>query len=1207
MKNRKCDKNCNAISNTRILFGMITAVILLALFAVQAEALTYTVNPVKDSYVSSAMPNTNYGTQTQLKVRSNLLYPRRALLQFADMPTVPPQYQINSATLRIYVESAPWGARTYNAERITSDWSETLVNWKNQPPTAGVSASSLVTPGWVEFDVTDDVKGFYSGAYTNKGWTIKDSTESGVLAIFTQEATISSRESSDPLLRPQLTINYCVDFDGDGYFAEEAGCQAPFDCNDHDAAIYPNAPENCNNVDDNCDGTIDEGIVEMQNCGTDVGACEYGHKEKTCTAGVWSSWSECTGGIIPTPEICDNLDNDCDGTTDEELAESYYTGPEGTQGVGICKAGTHACLDGNWSVIIIPQILPTAEICNNIDDNCDGTIDNGLIDNGLVQSCYEGPAGTEGVGICKAGTRTCSEGAWGECEGQMLPKQEICENGIDENCNGRDEPCFDATCIATNIPDTVANGSKFNASVTMRNDGEDAWTQFYAYKLGSQTPQDNTLWGKSRVEIASGVTVAQGQEYTFNFELTAPSNPGTYPCDWKMLQEYVRWFGETCHKNINVAYNCVDNDQDGYNATSPSCPGGNDCDDSNALINPGMKEDCLTPYDDNCNGNLNDRNALNCINYYYDADNDTFGNATSRCYCKPTGKYIALTDGDCNDNNAAINPGMTEICYNGIDDNCDGLYDAENAIGCFNFSKDVDADTYGANDFKCYCYAHNPYNASINGDCNDTNAAVNPAATESCNGIDDNCDGTIDEEGAIGSTRYFYDNDQDNYGKATDSKLLCSPIGKYTTTDNTDCNDENAAIYPGAAEKCNEIDDDCDLEVDEGCPLRDAECAGMSVPNGMLNSGTSSVSVTMKNKGKANWTYAANFRLGSVGDDATWGITRADIAADATVYTGSNYTFAFDITAPGATGSKTFEWKMLKEGVEWFGQSCKKNISIVDMPDVNYSVSPAIPDGNDSWYKTKPKITLSVNSSYNPTAKAYYNWNHGTELMLSPGAEITAPEGTNTLYFYGKDSYGNIGPVYSLVFKVDSQSPRISAVQPTGGTTIGNSMPHIGAYYNEYGSSGIDKVNSFLEIDDENVNGVSFSTYFMDYYPPPPSPLSDGLHNLTLGVADKAGNMAIKKWSFTVDTTGPTITIFNPVNSGDYTTTTLLLNITTGEQVASIEKSLNNGRYSQLCRYCSSYVGSMGFARGMNVLKIRATDMVGNANESIIAFTITTP
>ncbi|MBK6363887.1 MAG: putative metal-binding motif-containing protein [Saprospiraceae bacterium] len=99
-----------------------------------------------------------------------------------------------------------------------------------------------------------------------------------------------------------------------------------------------------------------------------------------------------------------------------------------------------------------------------------------------------------------------------------------------------------------------------------------------------------------------------------------------------------------------------------------------------------------------------------------------------------------------------------------------------------------------------------------NTDCNDNNVLINPGATEICNGLDDDCDGGVDE--GVQNT-YYADADNDSYGDATVTTMACSPPSGYVT-DNTDCNDNNVLVNPGATEICNGLDDDCDGGVDEG-------------------------------------------------------------------------------------------------------------------------------------------------------------------------------------------------------------------------------------------------------------------------------------------------------------------------------------------------------------------------------------------------------
>jgi hypothetical protein len=104
----------------------------------------------------------------------------------------------------------------------------------------------------------------------------------------------------------------CPDFDNDGYTDSACG---GLDCDDGDAAINPDATEVCDNVDNNCDSSVDESLT--QSCGSDVGACQSGLE--TCTAGTWGS---CVGNVGPSAEACDNVDNNCDGSVDESLVQS---------------------------------------------------------------------------------------------------------------------------------------------------------------------------------------------------------------------------------------------------------------------------------------------------------------------------------------------------------------------------------------------------------------------------------------------------------------------------------------------------------------------------------------------------------------------------------------------------------------------------------------------------------------------------------------------------------------------------------------------------------------------------------------------------------------------------------------------------------------------------------------------------------------------
>ena len=120
-------------------------------------------------------------------------------------------------------------------------------------------------------------------------------------------------------------------------------------------------------------------------------------------------------------------------------------------------------------------------------------------------------------------------------------------------------------------------------------------------------------------------------------------------------------------------------------------------------------------------------------------------------------------------------------------------------------------------------------------DCDDTDPAVNPGAIERCNGVDEDCDGDIDEE-ASDAAPWFADTDADGFGDPNTTTTACAAPSGYVG-DNTDCNDSQSAVSPNAVELCNEIDDNCDGDVDEdGGPIlwyADTDADGFGDPNAL--------------------------------------------------------------------------------------------------------------------------------------------------------------------------------------------------------------------------------------------------------------------------------------------------------------------------------------------------------------------------------------
>ncbi len=214
------------------------------------------------------------------------------------------------------------------------------------------------------------------------------------------------------------------DFDGDGY---GDGCPLGPDCDDAYVDVNPGAAERCDGRDNDCDNAIDEDFDLDSPCTVGLGAC-IRPGVVACSGSGFGDCVASTPEMEPTPELCNGVDDDCDGIVDEQTADAG-----GDCDAGVCGIGVTVCTGGALSCQ--PANAVGAEECNGLDDDCDGQVDESPDGSALARACYFGPPGTAGIGLCAEGLETCSQGLFQGCSGQILPGAETC-NGDDDDCDG---------------------------------------------------------------------------------------------------------------------------------------------------------------------------------------------------------------------------------------------------------------------------------------------------------------------------------------------------------------------------------------------------------------------------------------------------------------------------------------------------------------------------------------------------------------------------------------------------------------------------------------------------------------------------------------------------------------------------------------------------------------------------------------------------
>ena len=420
---------------------------------------------------------------------------------------------------------------------------------------------------------------------------------------------------------------------------------------------------------------------------------------------------------------------------------------------------------------------------------------------------------------------------------------EICGDGIDQDCNGSDLSC-----------DVDADGDGFSVAQGDCDDSDPNKFPGQIWYADCDADGYYSVTGSVSCDVPSGassgcadLTVPDGGyshtsggdcndedpsiypgapevcdnkdndcDGLYDEELIAPQNPNQQGVCAGSIQICIDgvWYDDYSsilnYEEVEVSCDGIDNDCDGQVDEGCDDADGDgvtvaqgDCNDNDPTIYPGAPEIIGDGIDQNCDL---------CDQCYVDLDNDGIGGSSTTqdddldCDNESIPNTSSVT-GDCNDGNATVYPGATEIVGDGVDQNCDGCDD------CW---RDMDSDGYGSgvvvSDNNLDCNDGTTANTtSVFGDCDDSNAAVNPGVPEVCgDGIDNNCQGGIDE------------------GCETDAD------GDGFTIAQGDCDDTDDTVYPGAQELIDGKLNDCNgsLSIEEVDNDGDGYVSGTIDPGG---------------------------------------------------------------------------------------------------------------------------------------------------------------------------------------------------------------------------------------------------------------------------------------------------------------------------------------------------------------------------------------
>ena len=617
------------------------------------------------------------------------------------------------------------------------------------------------------------------------------------------------------------------------------GVEVVMDCNPGEAAL---SDATCDGIDDDCDGQVDEDFVgEDTTC--DVGACSAFGKT-SCESGEVVDSCE-----APVPALedtaCNGVDDDCDGEIDEDFIPGL-----GTCGIGACAAeGVTACINGTAVVTSCEPGIPAQidDTCDGIDDDCDGQIDEDFVSE--ATSCDVGSCGATGETICVAGQilDTCVAPVPADSDTACNGMDDDCDGEVDEDYVSEEGSCGVGACASTG-PTACEDGQ---VVVTQCTPGEPAGTDNTCDGIDDDCDGEiDEDYEETTTTCFTGVCASSGKLMCKNGEVVdtcqAPlvlddnnCNGRDDDCDGEIDEDFVPGIGTcgvgacsseaptACVEGEEVVIGCVpgapaasdatcdgiDDDCDGevdedFKGTATSCSTGTCGAVGETQCVSGVVVDTCKPpvaaaddstcdgIDDDCDGEI-------------DEDYTVAITSCGEGLCTGKGRAFCVNGSLLDTCQPKDSPFRNDVTCDGIDDDCDGFVDED-------YQPEPTHCGLGAclNTGETQCIA-----GKVEHFC--TPGAPLSAVDQTCDGVDDNCNGSVDED-------------------VVPVDILCG-LGACAAEGVVTCEGGQEVSFceegaPAIADStCDGIDDDCDGLIDEDFMISATECGlGACAGSGQL-------------------------------------------------------------------------------------------------------------------------------------------------------------------------------------------------------------------------------------------------------------------------------------------------------------------------------------------------------------------------------------